>query len=179
MSAVRESKELFTTLCNSVSIDSHELRNVTDDPLFDEKFDEIGLIDLLLLVRTARQDLALVERALEDSASDRMVSDRVAVEGRWVAERRRGRDRSAWKNEDLTHEVVKRAIIEASVDRETGEIIEPNATTWAVRDALVATARPSWRVTALRELDIDPDEFCTSVKGRSTLQIITAEGARS
>ena len=179
MSADRESKDVFWTLCNSVSVDAYELRNATDDPLFDEKFDEIGLIDLLLLVRTARQDLALVERALEDSASGRMVSDRIAVEGRWVAERRWGRDRSAWNNEDLTHEVVKRAIVESSVDRETGEIIEPNATTWAVRDALIATARPSWRVTAVRELGIDPDEFCTSIKGRSTLQILAVEGDRS
>lgn len=140
---------------------------------------EVELIDLLLQVRTARQNLALAERELEGAAARAMTGDRVAVQGKWIAERRWGKDRTKWENDDLAREVVKRAIDTARVDTSTGELIEPNATTWAVRDALLACARPSWRVTALRELDINPDEYCSSEKARPTVQVVASEGGEA
>jgi hypothetical protein len=139
--------------------------------------DDLALVHTLRHVREARQRVTLIERALEDAATRAWTSGagRLALDGEWVAERRFGKDRKAWKHEDLQRAVVAEAVARASVDTVTGEIIEPNATTWAVRDALVATANPSWRVTALRELDIDPDEYCASEPGRATIQITPNE----
>lgn len=141
---------------------------------------DVTAIDLLHTIRTARQDLTLAERALEDAAVKAMTSDRATLDGRWTAERRFGKDRKEWDHERLQSEVVQRAIDTARVNPETGEIrdgVEPNATTWAVRDALIACARPEWRVTALKVMGIAPDDYCTAIKGRATVTVTPAEGA--
>jgi hypothetical protein len=36
------------------------------------------------------------------------------------------------------------------------------------------THRPEWRVTVLKHMGIDPDEFCTAIPGRVTVNISTA-----
>lgn len=137
--------------------------------------DDVALIGLLVRAREARQQLSTVERALEDAAArawPRDAGNRIGLADEWVAERRFGKDRTKWDNDALTDALVRKVTAEPVVDESTGELCEPNAMTWALRDALTECARPSWRTTALKKRGIDPDEFCEAVKGRITIQVI-------
>lgn len=139
--------------------------------------DELALITLLRDARTARQQLTTIERALEDAAArawPRDAGQRIVLDDEWVAERRFGKDRTKWDNEGLLSDLVRKATAEPVVDEATGELCEPNAMTWHLRDVLTDCARPSWRTTALRKHGIDPDEYCHAEKGRVTVQVIPA-----
>jgi hypothetical protein len=176
MSAQTFQTETFTPAVEAVAA----LHDDIDRLIGQVDGDDIALITLLRDARTARQQLATIERALEDAAArawPRTAGNRIALSNEWVAERRFGADRTKWDNDGLTADLVRKVTSGPVVDESTGELCEPNAMTWALRDALVACARPSWRTTKLREHGIDPDEYCHKEKGRVTVQIIPASEA--
>ena len=72
-------------------------------------------------------------------------------------ETKTGQPRKKWDHRELAATVAKR-IHERSIDMDTGEVIK---TTQEQIEELLLYAAPSyWRVGALRELGIDPDNFC-------------------
>lgn len=78
-----------------------------------------------------------------------------------------GSSRVAWKNDDL----AKDACRDLYVDKATGEI-DPEARQIVdlVRSRLLLCARPDWRLTALREIGIDPADY--HEWGRRTVSIL-------
>jgi hypothetical protein len=142
------------------------LLHTPDDPL--------SLLDLLAAVRAARQELAQSESLLEAKTAAAMPDDRVEWAG-GVAERRFGKDRKEWQNDDLTRAVVQLVATDLAGDSTTGEVDDMLAALLADGiNRYAATNRPSWRVTQLKELGLDPGEFCHEVPGRKTVQITPA-----
>lgn len=70
---------------------------------------------------------------------------------------RRSRPRKNWDHPMLAQRVVRAALERKEPDPETGEIPPEHVVATA---ALLSCARMEWRVTAVRDLDIDPDRYC-------------------
>lgn len=133
--------------------------------------------DLLGRVRAVRQELAQLESLIERDTARAMPRDLLEWDG-GTAERRGGKDRKEWDHDALSRAVTAAIVPALAVDPSSGEVDRDLAAT--LHEAITqyaATNRPSWRTTALRPLGIDPDEFCTAVPGRSTVQVTLAGGA--
>jgi hypothetical protein len=111
-------------------------------------------------------------RKLYDLA-DVMPDQRLEIPEIGVFERHKGKDRKAWKHDELYSRLLRiiRAGGAKQIDQKTGEIVDEDATEQAFR-VLAECARPEWRVTALRKLDLDPDEYCEVKPGRVSVQFI-------
>lgn len=84
----------------------------------------------------------------------------------WEITVRKNKTYREWDHEEVAKRVVSRAVDARLVDETTGEVLESEAQ--AVARGLLNAARPSWRTTVLRDMGIDPDEFCvTDVNGMS------------
>lgn len=116
-------------------------------------------------------DVRVLIRSIEDDVVGLLPSKRVEVEGLGVLERRRGSARKAWASEDLLGRVIRLAVDPDG----TGELPPAADLLDRLRSTLVAvvpfTGSLSWRVGALRELGLDPDEWCQTEPGRVALQI--------
>lgn len=72
-------------------------------------------------------------------------------------ETKTGQPRKKWDHKGLASQVAKR-IHDRSVDIDTGEVTK---TAQEQIEELLEYASPSyWRVTALKEIGIDPDDYC-------------------
>lgn len=140
-----------------------------------------GQTDLLAFgldrIRELRRVLGDLERNVESHIVDLMAGKTEAVDGLGTLERRRGTDRKAWQSDQLLD-----AVVQVAVDPEgTGEIGTAGDVLDAVVQAITAcvpiTASLGWRVTALRERGFDPDEWCETKPGRTSVQIHKADAA--
>lgn len=125
----------------------------------------------LVALKTITDDLRIVLRTIEDDVVRLLPSKRVEVDGLGVLEKKRSSTRKAWQSEELLDRVLR-----IGIDPEgTGELPAPGELVSRLRAALVAavpfTSSLGWRVSALRELGLDPDEWCESTPGRMGLQI--------
>jgi hypothetical protein len=123
-------------------------------------------VRLLAALRDARKRLvgieAAFERYIDRQWRRQKVTGPVAVEGVGQVEVYRSRERHGWD-----HPALAAAVVEANMPT-TGEVPDP----WDVRDWLMAAAGVGyWRVTALRNLGIDPDGYCTSEPGPPSVKI--------
>jgi hypothetical protein len=136
----------------------------------------IELLDLLGIVRDHRKNLADIESLLETRAAKAMTGDVMEWTG-GTAERRWGKDRKEWKHDALTSAVTAAIVPPLAVDP-NGEVDTVLAELLhEAISAYAATNRPSWRVTAVKPLGIDPDEFCTSSPGRPSVTVTRKDTA--
>ncbi len=125
------------------------------------------LVENLLDTRERIQQLRDHERFLieeiHDTASDRKTETRF---GLIEVSKRRNRK---WDHDEAVKHVVARALDERQVDLNTGEV-EPS---WAtVARAIRECAGISyWRINALRDLGLDPDEFAETTSEAKSVQI--------
>lgn len=132
---------------------------------------EVELLDLLGQVRRERQHLAEIESLLERDAARVMTQDVVEWTG-GTAERRWGKDRKEWQHDDLARAVTAAIVPPLAVNPATGEVDgDLAALLHTAVEQYAATNRPSWRVTAVKPLGIDPDEFCHAVPGRPSVAV--------
>lgn len=134
----------------------------TDDNLdFDHDImrdDRDGLVRLLCEIRDKRADLAAAAKDVERDLLALADEKRWVVEGLGEVEVKKSNSYKNWDNDGLTRRLVALALDERIVDPETGEY-EP---AWeAVARVLSACARPSWRVTPLRDRGLAVDEWCS------------------
>lgn len=127
------------------------------------------LAHLLVEARRAKRAISDVERAIESALATAMPKKQITVQGVGTLERRKGNDRKAWDHERLGARIAALSRDERVLDESTG-VIEGEAEA-AVR-VLLACARPDYRVTALRERGLDPDDYCLSEPGRTSVQVI-------
>jgi hypothetical protein len=129
-------------------------------------------------VRELRRVLGDLERAVEGHVAGLMDGKTETIDGLGTLERRKGTDRKAWQSDDLLRRVVHSM---PWVDPETGEMLERDLLVDAVLEAISAcvpiTPSLGWRVTALKARGIDPDEWCESKPGRTSVQIHKADAA--
>lgn len=130
------------------------------------------LARLHVAIVKAAQRLATIRGAVEATLADVMPDKRLELPGLPVLERRRGTDRKAWQSVDLLDELFRRAV----VDVETGEVLDDEALIRqrlheVLVDCVPFTGSLGWRTTALRDLGLDPDEWCETKPGRVSVQI--------
>lgn len=126
-----------------------------------------GLVALKVIV----DDLRTLIRSIEDDVVALLPAKKVVVDGLGVLEKKKGSARKAWQSEDLLGQVIRLAVDPDG----TGEIPPPGELLERLRSTLVAvvpfTGSLGWRVGALRDLGLDPDEWCHTEPGRIGLQI--------
>lgn len=132
--------------------------------------------DLDTILKDASEAAArMIFRGVEGAGE--YVEDRkkYAAPGLPVLEARTGTSRNAWESAELLGLIVDRFL---APDPETGEVPPPEAVTWCgdlicelVEVLPITTKGIGWRVRALKERGIDPDEYSTKKPGRLTVQL--------
>ncbi|WP_144835989.1 hypothetical protein [Kocuria rosea] len=114
------------------------------------------------LAEVTRLSAVLRERKteIENRLGALMEAKRVEVHGIGPVERYKRKTRKAWDHEALQRTLYRKAMSERVVDEETGEVLSEAEVVFRL---LTETANPSWRTTALKANDIDPDEFAETV----------------
>ena len=128
----------------------------------------VGLAQL----RTLLADLRILANAVEDDVVALLGDDRAAdVAGLGRIERKRGTDRRAWDWDLLLPRLIRLALD----PDDTGEIGTAADVVQEMRALLVdvigLTPSRGPRVTPLRAMGLDPDEWCETKPGRTTVQI--------
>lgn len=133
-----------------------------------------GLTYLRAVLKVVIGDLRDVERTVEHLQAGAMPSRYADVEGVGRIERGRADEWRNWQAESLAHLVAMMAV----TDPDTGAEVElaPRVLAMRVADELMACARFSWRLTALRERGIDPEDYAHHRKGRPTVRMPRMEG---
>ena len=72
-------------------------------------------------------------------------------------ETKTGNPRKKWDHKELASQVAKK-IHDRSIDMDTGELMK--SAEEQIQELLEYASPSYWRVTALKELGIDPDEYC-------------------
>lgn len=116
--------------------------------------------------------VTLAARAVEERLADVMPDKRLELPGLPVMERKKGTDRKKWQSGDLLDELLRHA----AFDAETGAVIDDELILrQRIHETLTAcvpfTGSLGWRVTALRDLGLDPDEWCETAPGRISVVI--------
>ncbi len=91
----------------------------------------------------------------------------VTVDGATV-EIKSGSPRKTWDHKSIIEDVSKR-IVDSSVDLNTGEVIK--SPTDMIREALQFAGISYWKVTKLKELHLDADDYCEVGDAKKSLVI--------
>lgn len=135
---------------------------------------EVEALDVLATVRAARVAIAQIESVVE-SRSGRLMSGDVIEWPGGVAQRRFGKDRKTWRHDDLIRTVTRQIAQTKAADQASGEVDDMLAALLAdALDEFAATHRPDWRVTPLKAMGIDVDEYCHAEAGKVSVQITAA-----
>ena len=124
----------------------------------------------LAAIKILMSDLRMLADATEANVAELMPSKRHEIEGLGTLERRKGTDRKAWEWESLWPLLVR-----LTLDPDgTGELPDLPTTvaslTSLTQEVIGLTPSKQPRVTALRAMGVDPDDWCDATPGRVTVQ---------
>jgi len=123
------------------------------------KDDPATNVQALAKVEAMLADLRYVRDMLHKYVADALADQhirRLTVDGVITVEGTTDAKRTDWQHEQLLADLLKRAaLVVTSTD--TGEILTPVEAS----RLLLTWFRPEWRLTPIRDLDIDPDYYCT------------------
>ena len=91
----------------------------------------------------------------------------VSVDGATI-EIKSGSPRKTWDHQGLINDVSKR-IVDSSIDLDTGEVTKTPVQ--MIREALEFAGISYWKVTKLKELHLDADEYCEVGESKKSLVI--------
>lgn len=124
------------------------------------------------LLKALYGDLATLIRSCEDDVVAWMPDRKVEIDGLGVLERKKATDRRQWDSERLLGIVARIALDPDATGEIPADPIEVlDRLTEAITKAMPITGSLGWRVTALREMGLDPDDYCEATPGRVGLQI--------
>mgnify|MGYP006928495357 FL=1 len=118
-----------------------------------------------------RLRIALALQVLEDALIATMTTKTLEIEGLPVLEQRGGKARKAWQSDELLPFVVRKALVSRAPNANVDTVNSVYAVVDEISKAVPFTGSLGWRVTALKAMGIDPDEFCESSPSRRTVQI--------
>lgn len=141
--------------------------------------DDDRVVGLIGRVRAIRATLGMVETVATRWAGQSPYIGKTGVlaDGTHY-EIRRGRDRKAWQHDGWKHDVRERVLDRAGlaghevVDTETGELVDLQTLLTWVQEQHGSTAP---RVTELRKLGLEPDDYCESFPGLWNVDLIPPE----
>ncbi len=141
---------------------------------FDTKFrggnpkdlDVTSLVSMLDAVRDMTNTLKSVDERLVEVLTAKM-GDPIAVDG-VVAEVKWGKPRKQWETEQLAS-LVSEEIIARAIDPETGALETP--VSQLIQQLLQFVGVSYWKVTALKALGIDPDQYCEVGPAKASVQL--------
>lgn len=130
------------------------------------------LARLHLSLTESKRRLGVIASAVEQALFDVMPDKRLELPGLPVMEKRSSKTRKDWQSAGL----LDRLCDLATVDPATGEVLPVDRGYVDRLQALLLDCAPftssmGWRVSALRSLGFDVDEWCSTGPGRSTVQI--------
>ena len=129
-----------------------------------------GLALWLAQARHMRRSLGDVERILEDHVAALMPQKRWEHDELGVLERRKGSDRKKWRWDEVLDDAWPLYV--AKHEGDMGEAMADMLTT-----LIPLTGSNGPRVTAMRDLGLDPDEYAEVTPARTTVQIHTKDAA--
>lgn len=119
-------------------------------------------------LKVIKRDLDILLRQCEEDAANLMPEKKVAVDGFGVIERRTASSRK-WESETLLMDICRQVL-----DPEgTGEINVSRVIDLigVLKKVMPITGSLGWRVTALKDQGIDPDNYSDISFGRKSIQI--------
>lgn len=123
-------------------------------------------------LKRIKADIDVLMRATEDDITRLMPEKKMVIDGIGLIERRTTSTRK-WDSENLMKDLCR-----SSLDPDnTGEITMSGVANLLanLKAALPLTGSLGWRVTALKELGIDPDYYGEATYGRQTITITGAK----
>lgn len=109
-----------------------------------------------------------IDDALKAALADAMPSKTMVIDGGITLERKGGVIRKQWDHDLLASAVVRLAV----VDPDSGEVLMPYGPAQKIADELLACGHVDyWRAGELRARGLDPGQYCTEERGRSTVII--------
>jgi len=143
----------------------------------------LDVAELLLVIREARETLQGVERDAEAALGKAMLGDQ-AMSPTLRVERRRTADRTAWDHEGWQRDVRAKALQAAhlkgaqGVLTADGEVLPASVLHDLLRTVEAAHGAAAPKVTALRSLGLDPQDYCETSPGgiKVTVYRIAEEG---
>lgn len=121
----------------------------------------------LLAIRDEKRALAAQEREIESELAAMIPRGGVMVDGVGRLRARKRKSRTQWDTEAL-----RRAVLDSRlVDRESGEVADESPLDKVLHVWHLGTPRTS----ALRDRDLDPDEFCTVEEQGMQVQVQRSE----
>lgn len=116
----------------------------------------------------ANRVLAMIRGDLARRIGDELPEKQWTIEGLGTVERHYRKSRTEWRKDELLRDVLDVRI----VDEQTGELRFATP----LEKVLYVWNLPAPRTTALRELGLDPDDYCHAEPGGVNLQLHRTEG---
>jgi len=124
------------------------------------------LAELFIAVDNFRKDVNMVHESVMSMIADRMEGEVIFLENGLQVEKKQGEDRKKWDHSGLAVEVARK-IQQLSIDPDTGEI---TMTPDEMMIKMLDFAAPSyWRLTQLRSIGVDADQYCEKSDGKVRL----------
>ena len=151
---IQDALDLITTGTESLG------REVADDTT-----DPQEAVSRLHRIRAARKALAEVEAYVESHTVPLLDYGKQEV-GPWLVEIRGGAKRNEWDHDRLAWDATRDlALIDGAIEDERAAVVD------LVRSRLMNCARLEWRMTPLKELGLNPNDYATVTYGRRTVQV--------
>jgi hypothetical protein len=129
----------------------HEVERYRHDPIATGQ--ALAKIDALLA------DIRMVRENLRAATAESMVEHHVrmlVIQGIATMEASSSYDRHGWRHRELMVACLRAASLDQLVDTNTGERINVDD----LADSLLEAFTPSWKLTGIRLLGLDPDDWC-------------------
>lgn len=162
-----------------------ELNEMLDLDLGDLEFEAAA--SLLARLRHARMLAQTLEGSFERHIGQVGPYGVTELVGVGLVTVRRTKDRKEWAHDrwksDVRSRIIEReldadGLPDTVVDPDTGNVIElPDLLHGVIEQAQDVHGAGAPKLTALKALGLNGDDYCTTIKGRHTVQIDTASGA--
>lgn len=124
------------------------------------------MLDSLSRIREATRTLKMLDDHLLERVRKLGASDRYEIPGA-VAEIKWGKERRAWKHDELASVVSERILMD-SIDPETGAVDVPIS---QLITAILDYAHVDyWKKTNLKQVGVDVDEYCETKPAKMNVQ---------
>ncbi|MBM89764.1 MAG: hypothetical protein CMQ41_15480 [Gammaproteobacteria bacterium] len=117
----------------------------------------VRLMYLGWMLNQAKKDIQLLQKEVSDLILDSDWDHTPMSTQQFSVETKTGNPRKKWDHKELASQVAKK-IHDRSIDMDTGELMK--SAEEQIQELLEYASPSYWRVTALKELGIDPDEYC-------------------